>query len=299
MTRSQRRFALIGDPVSHSVSPVLYEAAFRALRIPARYEAVRIPAGESETVSRVMRDFAASGGGNVTLPHKRAAAVALESPLPAVEATGACNCFWLDDGERLTGDNTDVPGFLAACADFVGGGLEGAEILLLGAGGAARAVAVACAEAGASSLEIRNRTEARARRLVEELGLEGWARVRPWSRRLEQPYDLVVNATRLGLEAMDPLPVELDGVRCGAAIDLVYAPGGTRWTRRAAELGVPAEDGRSMLIHQALYGLERWGVEVGDRRGVLTILRAAVGEALDALDRRGGDEIGGIRPDGV
>jgi shikimate dehydrogenase len=213
-----------------------------------------------------MHDLAGSGGGNVTLPHKGTAAAALDHGLPAVEATGACNCFWLDEGGCLVGDNTDVEGFLAACAEFDGAALDGAEVLLLGAGGAARAVAVACAKAGVASLDIRNRTRRRAEQLVEELGLEGWARVQAASERLGRAYDVVVNATRLGMEPGDPLPVELEREWCLAAIDLVYGHGGTPWTRRAAELGIPAQDGRFMLVHQAA----RSSLHAGGRAGRVT-----------------------------
>lgn len=284
-----RRFALLGDPVSHSVSPFLYSVAFEWLGIDARYEAVRVPSGEPQKIDGAMRDLAAAGGGNVTLPHKGAAAAVLELRMGAVEATGACNCFWFDDEGRLVGDNTDVRGFLAACADFAAGELRGADVLLLGAGGAARAVAVACAEAGVASLEIRNRTESRAERLVAELDLGGLACVQQASRGLERPYDMVVNATRLGLEPGDPLPVELDPVLCAAAFDLVYAPGGTSWTRHAVELGIPAQDGRTMLVHQAVYSLERWGVVAGGRD---RLVRRLLDAAWSALDGRGVTDAG-------
>lgn len=260
------RFGLVGDPVSHSLSPMLHEAAFAALGVEATYEAHRVPAGDSRALRRMMLELGATGGGNVTVPHKAEAAGHLEVCSGAVEATGACNCFWLDASGRLAGDNTDVEGFLRA-SEHLGLDLAGASVLLLGAGGAARAVATACLRAGAGSLTVRNRTGTRAAHLIAELGLERLAA--EWSAHDERaaPYDLVVNATTLGLEPGDPLPLQLVRGRFLHVIDLVYGPGGTEWTRRAGAEGIPAIDGLPMLVHQALLSLERWLGPLDDRAG--------------------------------
>jgi shikimate dehydrogenase len=103
----------------------MYRAAFAHLQIPASYEAHRVPRGDDEGVRRTMRNLAAVGGGNVTVPHKEVAARWLDARTTEVEHTGACNCFWLDEQGRLAGDNTDVTGFLAAAADLEGLQLDG------------------------------------------------------------------------------------------------------------------------------------------------------------------------------
>lgn len=258
-----RRFALLGDPVSHSVSPAMHRAAFRHWEIEAAYDAVRAGPDELEPL---VREFAASGGGNVTLPYKERAAELLGDATEPVRATGACNCFWSDAGGRLCGDNTDVGGFLDALAHHFGLEPVGARVLVLGAGGAARAVAYACRTAGAAGVEVANRTASRAEELASRIlaatpgdagGLPRTLRVVSRS-RAEGPYDLVVNATSLGMRPTDPLPLDLTTVDVGHALDLVYGPTETRWIRQARQIGIEAADGVEMLVRQASRSLERW-----------------------------------------
>lgn len=276
--RGPELYALLGWPVEHSLSPALHAAAFRELGIDAVYVPLAV---REEELAGVMHATGRSGGGNVTVPHKRAAAAELDRPSEEVLRTGACNCYWLDDGE-LAGDNTDVGGFRAAVEAWPEVALEGSRILLLGAGGAARAVVAACRASGAGSVEIWNRTTARARKLVEETGPGAGAAstsLRVLSSRSEASgaFDLVVNATSLGLDPEDPLPMELGPLDVGAAFDLVYGPGGTRWTEHARTVGVPSRDGLEMLVQQAGLSLRRWlGVEPP-----LDRMRAAARSAAD------------------
>lgn len=254
-----RLFALLGWPVEHSLSPAIHGAAFRELGIDASY--VRLPVREEE-LGGVLPAVARAGGGNVTVPHKESAARLVDRPADDVRRTGACNCFWAE-GDEVAGDNTDVGGFRTAVEAWQEARLPGSRILLLGAGGAARAVAAACRDAGAESVEIWNRTTSRARDLVRSTGdattgsgtalsvLES-----RWDAR--GPYDLVVNATSLGLEPDDPLPLDLTDVEAAAVFDLVYGRDGTAWTRHAGGLGLPARDGLEMLVRQAGLSLRRW-----------------------------------------
>ncbi len=258
-------YALLGSPVEHSVSPAIHRAAFARLGVDARYEAVRVRADQLENA---MRTWAERGGGNVTLPHKARAADLLDAPREAVRATAACNCFWRDSSTGgLAGDNTDVGGFLAALGELPRfDGPSGARVLLLGAGGAARAVLHALLQAGAARVDVANRTASRARELLLRFGTgrdAGRVGVVPFGPPPEAPYDLVVNATSLGLRLSDPLPLRLDGGAVGAVLDLVYGFDGTRWTQHARALGIPAADGLGMLVHQAALSIRRWlpGVE--------------------------------------
>lgn len=251
MTR--RAFELLGDPVEHSVSPAMLRAAFDALGLEATYRARRTTPPE---LAHALRGTRAGGGGNVTLPHKGPAATLVDVRTPAVEATRACNCFWRDRDGRLVGDNTDVEGFLAAAGQLASGLPDGARILLVGAGGAARAVVHACALGGAATVEIINRTRARAEALAASArGVEARVVTRD---EIACRYDLAVNATSLGLRRSDPLPIDPDDLDAGAVLDLVYAPGGTAWSRAAAARGVPAADGLEMLVRQAAASLRRW-----------------------------------------
>ncbi len=276
-------FVLVGDPVAHSISPPVYRAAFERWGANATYTARTTSERELESV---VRRAAGTGGGNVTLPHKPRVAGWLERSTAAVAATGACNCFWLDSDGRLSGDNTDVAGFLAA-VDALGVTLDGARVLLLGAGGAARAVLHAAVVGGASRIDVRNRTRDRAEALVAAIapdraraladeGRAGRSRA-GGARRGSAPYDLVVNATSLGLGAEDPLPLDLGGLDARAVLDLAYAPGGTRWSRAASALGLPAADGLEMLVRQAALSLRRW---FPDEEPPLDAMRVAARAAL-------------------
>lgn len=272
----RRRFTLLGDPVDHSVSPHMYVAAFEALGLRARYAARRT--GTSE-LPAALRRAARAGGGNVTLPHKEDVARLLDLPTPAVKATGACNCFWLDPRSVVAGDNTDVAGFLASLPVVGLNDLTGARVLLLGAGGAARAVLHACDLQRAAGVDVLNRSHERARAMVAAVGRGIAARVLAGPASAGASYDLVVNATSLGLRPDDPLPLPTPGAGARAAIDLVYAKGGTAWSRVAAERGVPATDGLEMLVQQAALSLRRWypGAEPP-----LEVMRSAARSALGA-----------------
>jgi shikimate dehydrogenase len=263
-----RRYGLLGDPVTHTLSPRLYRAAFAYLDIPAVYEAHRVRKSDAKALGRRMLELGASGGGNITVPHKGLAARHLEVSSPAVVRTGACNCFWLDPAGRLAGDNTDVEGFLAATTDLNALRLEGASVLLLGAGGGARAVALACSDSGVGRLVVYNRTVGRAEALVSHLGIEEIATVGSHVEISSGSWDLVVNATSLGLMPGDPLPLTLEPDRFGCAFDLVYGRGGTEWTRHAVAMGIQAIDGLGMLVSQAVLSLERWLGPLPDRESV-------------------------------
>jgi shikimate dehydrogenase len=252
-----RLIALLGDPVGHSLSPRIQNAAIRAAGIDAVYLALRCAPASIDALMRAIT--AAGGAGNVTLPLKERAARALDARTPAVVKTGACNCFWwLED--RLHGDNTDVEGFFAAARQLIGAP-AGARALVIGAGGAARAAVVALLEARADAIHVMGRTAARSGALRDELDPTG-RRVavvdRPEPLRREG-YDLVVNTTPLGLHPDDPLPLDLDQPgRVGAVLDLAYRSEPTEWVLAARARGIPAADGLEMLLHQGAAAFRRW-----------------------------------------
>lgn len=241
----------------------MYGAAFRALGVAADYTSTSVTALE---LSGAMRRIADRGGGNITLPHKRRAAALLDVRTPSVDRSRACNCFWRDRDGSLVGDNTDIAGFLRSVRRLLkdaGTRLEGSRTLVLGAGGAARAVLVGLDEAGASAAEVLNRTRLGAEGMLDELGLEVLqARVLGNQRELTGRYDLVINATSLGLRASDPLPLDLSRLETTVAFDCVYGRDGTAWTRHARGSGLTAGDGLEMLVEQARISVLNWlGVE--------------------------------------
>lgn len=266
-----RTFALLGDPVSHSLSPRLQNAAFSAAGVDGVYVALRCARDDFPGVLRGLAR--AGGGGNVTVPHKALAMEVVEVPTAEVERTAACNTFWWEDG-RIHGDNTDVEGFRTAAAALLGP-VAGARVLVLGAGGAARAAVVALLDGRADAVALLNRTQQRAEALRERLDPGGRrVRVLPGGSLRREGFDLVVNCTSLGLEAEDPLPLDLGSLaRVGAALDVVYGERDTAWVRHARSLEIPAADGREMLLQQGAAAFRRWW----GREAPLEAMRRALG----------------------
>jgi shikimate dehydrogenase len=270
ITAQTRVLALIGDPVSHSSSPTIQNAAMRDLGLDGVY--VALQANSDEMVGFVRGLALSGGGGNITLPHKEKAATVVDVRSTAVKRTGACNTFWYEDGE-IHGDNTDVEGFSRALEVFLGAPPEGQRVLVLGAGGAARACLVALMDAQVEEVHLLNRSRDRARVVARRIG---GARVRVLDDRREaagQAYDLVVNTTRLGLEPGDPLPFDLGMLaRAGAVMDMVYHSDPTPFVAAARDLGVRATDGMEMLVQQGAVSFERWW----SRKPSLDVMRSSV-----------------------
>jgi shikimate dehydrogenase len=260
-----RVYALLGDPVAHSLSPIMQNAAFRALGLRAVYVALRC---RSEDLSDLMHALArAGGGGNITVPHKEAAALALGNRQGLVETVGACNTFW-QDGNRLVGDNTDVDGLLAALDPL--DPPDGAW-LLLGTGGSARAAVAAAAHRGAS-VAVSSRSDTRRK------AFETWAQQCGTKIVPAEECRVLINTTPLGLSPNDaPPPGREVAPNAAVALDLVYASGETAWVRSLRSAGLRAADGRAMLVAQGALALERWfpGADAPTE-----IMRAAVDAAL-------------------
>ena len=257
VTAATRTIALLGDPVGHSISPEIQNAAFREAGVDGVYVAVRCA---PDDLDGFMKGLArAGGGGNVTLPHKEKAASILDVRSEAVRRTGACNTFWGDEHGRLHGDNTDVDGFQQALRSFIGGNAKGLRVLLLGGGGAARAALHGLLEEGADEVLLYNRTQDRARAVARRLGGER-TRVVPIFRELEgESFDLIVNATRLGLDPEDVTPLDLEMLhRAGAAMDMVYGRHTTAFVQSAEAAGVRSTDGLEILVQQGAASFERW-----------------------------------------
>ncbi len=258
-----RLFALLGEPVSHSLSPLMQNAAFRVLGIDAVYVAVPCQAEDVPGLMQVLSH--AGGGGNVTVPHKQVACRYLDQYRGAVR--GACNTFWGVEG-TVIGDNTDGEGLRIAVTHLNPGSKAW---LVLGTGGSAHAALTAAAKAGVG-VAVRSRSEDRAKAFLDEALAEGVTTVTP------EECDVVINATPLGLRREDPFPLPMDAVPTGAVVlDLVYAPGSTRWVRTLQESGVTASDGRDVLLYQGAAALQCWYPTVTPP---LDVMRAALANAL-------------------
>lgn len=265
-----RLLTVIGDPVAHSLSPAMHNAACRALGLDAVYVALRVPAASLPAV--LAMQIAIGGAGNVTVPHKEAVEGSVTRKTDVCARVGACNTFWTEDDD-LVGDNTDVFG-VAAALEKIGAGRKGERWLVVGTGGSARATAVTAADRGAT-LFVRSRDDARAKAFA------AWANGVGVSTSVATgpiEVDVAINATPLGLAGHDPLPIDVNhipGVQ--RALDLVYARGETRWVHALRERGIQAMDGREMLIQQGAAAFERFfpGTDAP-----IEVMRAAVQRAL-------------------
>ena len=255
---------VLGWPVAHSRSPAMHAAAFRALGLDWRY--LRLPV-RPELLGATASALPASGyrGVNVTIPHKLSALTLADAATPTAAAIGAANTLTFSEG-AIEADNTDAPGFLAALGEPV----AGSRALVLGAGGAARAVVWALRDARAAEVMVWNRDRERARRLARELDAD----------HVERPRsaDLMVNTTSVGLdpstserEALDSLA--LDGVEPpGVFVDLAYGAHETPLCRWAARSGARVVDGLEVLVRQGALSFERWT----GRGAPLDVMREAV-----------------------
>ena len=242
----------------------MHEAAFAELGLEDwRYQRLPVPPELFEETTRAL-GAAGFAGANVTIPHKAAALALADEAGEAAAAIGAANTLTFADG-RIHADNTDAPGLLAA----IGEPVSGRSVLVLGAGGSARAAVWALLGAGAGDVMVWNRTPARAEALCAELG------GRPVSE--PEPADLLVNCTSVGMDVADAtfkeLPFDADGLSAHCAlVDLVYADPETTLTRVATERGLKTIDGLEVLVRQGALSLERW---TGRTAPIETMRRAA------------------------
>ncbi len=255
---SSRPFAVIGDPIAHSLSPAMYNAAFAALGLDAVYVAIRT---DTSALPHTLRAFEAVGiAGNVTIPHKVAVAKLLIRVTPLAKELEAVNTFW-PDGGRLVGDTTDVQGIIDALEPLESEG----PWVVSGTGGAARAVAAAARELDISLL-VRSRSRDR------EVDFVSWAQQLGVDCRPDDgsPVATAVNATPLGLKQSDERPFShrrLAG--CHTALDLVSSKGGTDWIRACSKRGMQVADGRSTLVAQGVHAFRRFFPEVNPPKEVM------------------------------
>lgn len=261
-----RLVGVIGSPIAHSLSPLLHNAAFAALGLGATWhsQAFEVEAGQAASALAAMRRADISGL-SVTMPHKADVAALVDDRTEVARRLGVVNCIVNRDGVLL-GTNTDGAGFVASLARGAAFTPAGKRCLVIGAGGAARAVVLALADAGASQVAVLNRTPERAATAAALAGAVGSAAPAEESALVEAvaSADLVVNATPFGMagafpEGAAPWLVAPELLHTGqVAADLVYAPRPTPWLVAAAAAGARPVDGLGMLVHQAAAQLVLW-----------------------------------------
>jgi shikimate dehydrogenase len=268
ITAATRVAGVIGDPVRHSLSPNLHNAAYRALGLDWIYAAFAVPDGTAADALVAMRALGLAGL-SVTMPHKTAVASLCDALSPAAAALRSVNTVTPEPGGRLAGDSTDGAGFLRALAE-AGEDVAGRDVLVLGGGGAARALAFALAQEGARVTVAARRAPAAS----DAAALANGTAI-SWDGRADAAAgsDLVVNATPVGMAGDPALPLPAEAVGAGqVVVDLVYEPRETPLLAAARARGARVVPGLGMLVHQAALQVEQWT----GRAAPIDAMRAAV-----------------------
>lgn len=259
------RAGVMGWPVAHSLSPVLHGHWLKRYGIEGSYEAFPVrPEELPDAIMRLRRD--GLRGTNLTVPHKESAMLLVDNVDETAQRIGAVNTLYMTAGGTLNATNTDAYGLIenirADAPDALGDAFGGKPVVILGAGGAARAAVVGLADIGVSEIRIVNRTVARAESLARIVSDQDVVvRALGWDQRHKAlaGAGLLVNTTTLGMASQAALEIDLDGLPDDAVVnDIVYAPLETELLAAARFRGNPAVDGLGMLLHQARAGFREW-----------------------------------------
>lgn len=269
----------MGQPVAGNPTQFMMERAFAAAGLDWRYLTLEVPPANLADAVRGMRAMGFRGG-NFTIPHKVAVIPHLDRLSQAAELMGAVNCVYRD-GEQLVGENTDGKGFVQSLRDLTDP--AGKQVVILGAGGAARAIAVELGLNKVASITVVNRTPARGEELTnllrDRVGVP--ATYAPWAGDYAVPdtAQIVINATSIGLGDADArVPVLAASLSPSMIVaDVIFNPPQTVWLREAAERGCSTLDGLGMLVNQAVIGFKIWTNVDPDPR----VMREALEEYLE------------------
>ena len=279
-TRTLLRAGVVGHPVKHSRSPIIHGYWLEQFGINGRYDRYDVKPEDFSHFVKTLSEQSLQGV-NVTIPHKEAAFLALDEATDRARRLKAANTLWFENG-KLWGDNTDSIGFLANLDQGnPGWDINAKSALILGAGGAARAIIAGLQERNIEKITIVNRTRERAEELALMSG--GQVAIAEWSKvsfQLESA-DLVVNTTSLGMSGQPDLDLSLDPLGRNALVtDIVYVPLETNLLKQARLRGNPVVDGLGMLLHQAVPGFEHW---FGKRPVVTDALRHLVEDHITGI----------------
>ena len=269
------RAFVTGFPVKHSRSPMIHGHWLKNFGIAGTYQAVEVaPAGFADFIAVLKDGSSGFAGGNVTIPHKEQAFALADMPDELAAELGAANTLYVRDG-RLHATNTDGHGFLNNLDDRAPGWTDHKDrAVVLGAGGASRAIIQALRDRGFGEVHVLNRTVGRARELADRFGPRVHAApIGALAERLAGA-DLFVNTTSLGMDDSDAIAIDFTAMRSGALVtDIVYVPLITPILAQAREQGMRVPDGLGMLLHQAAPGFEKW---FGKRPAVTPELRSLI-----------------------
>ncbi|GEO86592.1 MULTISPECIES: shikimate dehydrogenase [Alphaproteobacteria] len=271
---------VVGYPIKHSRSPLIHGHWLKTMGIVGTYERVAVsPEDFADFIAGVKSGALGYCGGNVTIPHKEAAHALADETDALTDELGAANTLWVDDG-KLKATNTDGIGFTSNLDDRHLGWDRGETAVVLGAGGASRAVIQALRERGFREIHVVNRTLERARELAHRFGPRVYPHAMEACAEVMQGADFFVNTTSLGMDG-DPAPIlPFHSLESDAVVtDIVYVPLKTAFLDQAERVGLATVDGLGMLLHQAVPGFEKW---FGKRPVVDEVLRALVIADMEA-----------------
>lgn len=259
-----KKLAVIGDPINHSLSPRMHQAAIQALKISATYEALHIPQGQISLIKKYQKEFI---GFNVTIPHKKSVMKYVDQLTPAAKEIGAVNTLYLKN-KKWIGDNTDAPGFLLSLKkNFPNQKIKGTYAVVFGAGGSAYAVVYGLLKSGISKIYLVNRTKSNAMALIKKMGKLGKK-----VKYLDPQNDLVlqfalvaskwvINTTSLGMGKLKKLSPLAKGIKLypqHCVMDLIYNPAQTIFLKQAQKAGAQTGNGLWMLVFQGALAFQKF-----------------------------------------
>lgn len=275
-----KRVFLLAHPAGHSISPAMHNAAFQDLGIDAYYEALDVA---PEKLAPVVEGFREPDvlGSNVTIPHKLAVMPLMDELTDTAKAIGAVNTIINKEG-KLLGHNTDATGYLRALQEEAHYNPKGKTALMLGAGGAARAIVYALLKNGVSRLSIYNRTATKAQKLADEFSHLGHVSMVSDLEAEARATDLLINTTSVGMEhnGLDPNTSPLaEGLlpEQGFVSDIVYRPAKTKLLRDAQSKGLATQNGLAMLIYQGAESFEHWTKQKPNAQVMFAAAKEALG----------------------
>lgn len=251
------RAFVAGHPIGHSRSPLIHTHWLETMAIAGSYEAIDVAPDELKNQLREIRKGQWRGG-NFTIPHKEEAFARTDRHDAAAEAIGAVNTIWIE-GDHLVGANSDAYGFAQNLNDFAPQWRDGETALLIGAGGASRAVIHALLENGYDRILVANRTMSRVAPLTERFGPNVQAVPFVEIDKHIAQADIIINASALGMVGHPPLEIDLSSANSNIIVtDLVYTPLKTDLLKQAENAGLVSVNGLGMLLHQAALGFSKW-----------------------------------------
>lgn len=270
-------FGIIGDPVKHSASPCMHNAAFAKCGIDAEYITIRSTHEKFDSTVEGVR-MSGFGGLNITVPFKKKVIEHLDEVTREGRECNSVNTVRVSGDGKFFGTSTDGPG-LVMSLEKEGVELENKNILLVGAGGAAWAVAFSLVKHKGACIMVTNRTEETGRELVSSLKHIGLAEFIPFQRsllkNLEKPVDILINCTSVGLSSKDRFPLDLSRIgNVPVVVDLIYNPPMTHLLKRAKAAGCKVVNGKGMLLYQGVLAFEFWT----GMKAPVTVMRRALDE---------------------